>query len=1221
MPTTTLDRERLNRLITVAAPIAVVIAGAYAWVTRPASLKPVLPTVIPVPHLGGPDDDRPVVLPDRGEPRTERLARLERTVDLLRHDPARTPAEIADALLSLAEVRVQLERFAGAQEAVTEALHLVPQPDAWQHREALLVQQDLQTWENSDDDQRRLRRDRATHHEQALRLHSAGAYLDAVAEARQAVALQRRLRDSASTAADEARLADELLLLGRLALEHADTYAEAEGVLQEACERCARTRGETHPVYAEILTALAATPDDCGDFDAADALYQQALDIHRRTRGELSLGYAATLARQGHMHLEWWEDYAWGKCFRALQIREQLLGPEHLECAESLEDLGVSALGLLQFAKAEELFRSACRIREREQGEQHPQMAEAWNWLSQCAAEQGNLGKAHLLQSQAISITRRRRGETHPRLVRYLTNLARLDRVDWNEPRGERACLLALDIAQQADTLHHPAALDTRVTLGELLLEEEGPYEFVMLRRVDPAFMAEVLRQAVAAHGHAPRCAQLPTYAAALMDLAHVGYWDHYTAVSRQEARELLEQALENIQMHGDYLHPFYPEYFRLLGRWRMWAGEYPEARRLLKEHVKLVEQQYGTIKSERRAGAWRALAGCYLHEGSDSPEVADCLRETLDIISDVFRRSARGLCDVDRLCLARSRSQALGTFLLHPPDGVSDGDLYREILLAKGATSMLLGNEQLVRDDSEMHPLLVQLQEARRELKRLAFSTPDDDAQLADWYTAMFAAADEKEELERRLAAATQGLSPEVPELQPADVQAYLPPDTVLLDFLQFTEFGPPDGGRGALKRTRHIGVFVIRHDAPIKFVSLGAAADIDRAVHAWRDTLFGGSGDASALAAHVRKLIWEPIQPSVGPSRHVLVAPDGPICFIPLAALPGRASGTFLLEEHTIGYIPSVRQWVELVQRSDVPESSSLLAVGDVEYQSGLTIQRIPEPERSRGLLPDSGVWDDLPATRAETEQIQELFRQTAGTDAPHRVLSGREPTLATLQAMLSERWRYLHFAGHGFYADWRSERGGDGLTLVTSRQPELLTNDVAIIYGRAPLLLSGVILSPPPDAQRSTDAILTAEEVAGLDLGGTEMVVLSACETALGNAATGEGVLGLQRAFLKAGVRSTVTSLWRVNDAATGLLMQHFYRHLWIDRLPKWEALRQAQLDVLNHPELFSDQVNLLVQRGLLTGHTKEVALQRARNANSSQRSDPALWGAFVLYGDGR
>jgi CHAT domain-containing protein len=122
-------------------------------------------------------------------------------------------------------------------------------------------------------------------------------------------------------------------------------------------------------------------------------------------------------------------------------------------------------------------------------------------------------------------------------------------------------------------------------------------------------------------------------------------------------------------------------------------------------------------------------------------------------------------------------------------------------------------------------------------------------------------------------------------------------------------------------------------------------------------------------------------------------------------------------------------------------------------------------------------------------------------------------------------------------------------------------------------------------------------------------------------LGKAATGEGVLGLQRAFLKAGARSTVTSLWRVNDAATGLLMQHFYRHLWIDRLPKWEALRQAQLDVLNHPELFSDQVNLLVQRGLLTGHTKEVALQRARNANSSQRSDPALWGAFVLYGDGR
>jgi CHAT domain-containing protein len=152
---------------------------------------------------------------------------------------------------------------------------------------------------------------------------------------------------------------------------------------------------------------------------------------------------------------------------------------------------------------------------------------------------------------------------------------------------------------------------------------------------------------------------------------------------------------------------------------------------------------------------------------------------------------------------------------------------------------------------------------------------------------------------------------------------------------------------------------------------------------------------------------------------------------------------------------------------------------------------------------------------------------------------------------------------------------------------------------------LLRSGVVLAgaarpPAADAAGQEDGILTAEEVTTFDLRGTELVALSACDTGLGEIEQGQGVLGLQRAFQAAGARALVTSLWKVDDAATSVLMTEFYKNLWQEQLPKLEALRQAQLTGLRHPE-------------------------RVRQPGGADRqppqSHPALWAAFVLSGDGR
>jgi CHAT domain-containing protein len=140
---------------------------------------------------------------------------------------------------------------------------------------------------------------------------------------------------------------------------------------------------------------------------------------------------------------------------------------------------------------------------------------------------------------------------------------------------------------------------------------------------------------------------------------------------------------------------------------------------------------------------------------------------------------------------------------------------------------------------------------------------------------------------------------------------------------------------------------------------------------------------------------------------------------------------------------------------------------------------------------------------------------------------------------------------------------------------------------------------------------DGILTAEEIGALNLTGCELVVLSACETGLGKVAGGEGLLGLQRSFQAAGAKTLVSSLWKVDDAATEALMTEFYRNLWEKKQGKMEALRNAQLAMLNRYELSTRK---LKPRG--ADPVKEDV-----QAAGAKRLPPYYWAAFVLSGDWR
>ena len=149
------------------------------------------------------------------------------------------------------------------------------------------------------------------------------------------------------------------------------------------------------------------------------------------------------------------------------------------------------------------------------------------------------------------------------------------------------------------------------------------------------------------------------------------------------------------------------------------------------------------------------------------------------------------------------------------------------------------------------------------------------------------------------------------------------------------------------------------------------------------------------------------------------------------------------------------------------------------------------------------------------------------------------------------------------------------------------------VARLVGQHPGLLSGLVCAGAnnPAVEGRDDGFLTAEEVGWLNLSGVQLVVLSACETGLGESRAGEGLLGLRRSFLLAGAKTVISSLWSVPDQSTADLMDLFYRNLWQRGMGRHESLRAAQLELLE------------------------------RNKASGRGADPASWGAFVLDGDWR
>jgi CHAT domain-containing protein len=325
----------------------------------------------------------------------------------------------------------------------------------------------------------------------------------------------------------------------------------------------------------------------------------------------------------------------------------------------------------------------------------------------------------------------------------------------------------------------------------------------------------------------------------------------------------------------------------------------------------------------------------------------------------------------------------------------------------------------------------------------------------------------------------------------------------------------------------------------------------------------------------------VLDPALPHLRDKQHWIVCPDGQIALVPFECLPVE-DDKYLVEVRKLSYLGAGREVVTYSRQAEKAEKAGppvLVGAPDFDFRADLHQAELGKMGLAAGAMKVRGVggsrelrqvlFAPLPATGPEVEGAAKLLGGNK--------LLGRQALEGAIKQVSAPEILYL--ATHGFFLpDQAQEDGGDLMAPLMSYlqesdrggPPGLKAPDQRL-WLESPLLRCGLALAganrrEAPRAGDIDDGILTGVEVSGLNLSGTRLVVLSACQTGLGDIRQGEGVMGLRRAFLLAGARRVLATLWMIPDRETNQVMSDFIVR-WKAGTPAVDALREAQLAMIS------------------------------------------------------
>jgi CHAT domain-containing protein/Tfp pilus assembly protein PilF len=1016
-------------------------------------------------------------------------------------------------------------------------------------------------------------------------LNSLGATLSSQARPGEAAEAHREALGIARKAFGErsVQAAGCLEELGKLAADRNDP-GEAERLLGEALDIFVAVRGEGHPDVGFCRMSLARVADARRDFVAAERHYRRAVGAFRSSLGGKHFMVGRALICLGLVCVQRGDLAAAGAAFaEARDVTRAALGEGHPQFAECLNGLGDVAHARGELEDADGLFRRAYDLMRKAYGEDHPDVVLCLANLASVCTARGDYGEAVRLNRRAASAARRVYGPSHPRYAARLRGLALCLTSRGDEAEAARVFRKALEIQRSAPGADLPAVAALTGDLGGLAARKGDYPEALRLHRTKldglrraygdghPALGEALLELGDDYHGQGDEARAARTYAEAV-DLLRKGYGDDDPWVAHASKRlgdalkargdyapaeGAYRTAIEGARRHRGERHPEVAHFLQALADLYQRQGNFPKA----------LETVESALAALRRPDAPLPARGAPTH--------ADLLRPT-GLAADLLVYRGELLewqlppdPGPDRLLACRRAYEEAGAVLdrvrseslsvsedkarllarVHLEMFARRVDLSRRLAATTGNPSYVDG-AYAAAEEARARAFVEQLArsragdlggvppQVRAEEQRLLRLTDQLDHQLdteqarplgqrdAERVGELLArrrrAEDDLQNLSRRLEAEHPAYAALV-RPRPcslAEARSCLRPDEVALLYVL-------GGARSYL-----VVLGPTAGDGPEVF-ELPPRGELEELVAALTDpeTLSSPSLAREGGAEAYRRLL-APAAASVR-GKSLVVVPDGQLGEFPFELLVEPGAGRYLVERRRVRYAPSLTA-LHLVRRWDQarkPPGRGLWAVGDPVYAADdPRLGRAPwmgAPDRPPAEpAPGAGGFARLLHSGREVLAV----RDALGGDGAV-LLTGREASEAAVKrASVDGRladYRHVHFATHGVLGT------GDGV------QPALV------------LSLIG------DDAE---DGFLRLDEVTCLRLN-ADLVVLSACRTGGGRLDPGEGVSGLARAFLYAGSRGVVCSLWAVDDETTEALMTDFYRRIRGGR-PAADALRDAK-----------------------------------------------------------
>lgn len=816
---------------------------------------------------------------------------------------------------------------------------------------------------------------------------------------------------------------------------------------------------------------------------------------------------------------------------RNLSLRLRWLGKDHPNLALSYNSLGVLDFYRADYAAALEHWTKALHLLERHLPADDPEMALTLSNMATAHVSMGQYVRAKPIYERVLAIYEQALGSDHSYVGTTLSNLAGIERRLGDVEAAKVTLQRALQIKENTLGADHQMTQRTRYNLANAYLDLHDDVQAAALLKVIAASSksAEVL---------------LPTMSSLGAIALRARDWD--AAIGH------FSKSLAGYQESLPADHPYISNLHYNLGHAHFLQGDLEQAEQHFLTCLKIRREALGDHHPQL-AEALVMLA--QLRAAQDQWSESFALASQAELIGrDHLRLTIQSLSERESLQFADVRFTGFG-HVIATAAKVQDPQMVKQAFAMTVETRALILDEMVARLRSQRlldrGPLGAKYREVSSALAKASLALIDRNS--APIRQQVDQLRQKREDLERQLGVDATRQEPTVDQ-----VMEKLPVGCSLLSYVVAGASGPVQS-----LEADHLYAFVVNdgQSAP-HCLDLGAMKPLRILIDQYRREMIQTAVEARGeerlrvIGQALRSRIWDPVAGHL--DEQVVIVPDDALHLLSFPSLPDGEASYLGLGTRRLRMLSAERN---LVDGSADRRGSGLLALGAPDFgrdelgPQGSELMAM----RTQDCMTDLVEFGALPATRQEVEELAQLWSKHQSGQVT--VLLDEEASEQSLRTLV-QGFRVVHIATHGFFLDGscrlatRQTRGVGGLS---GKHREKRPNRLA---------LSGLALSGANRrhlARGDHDGILTAEELASLDLSAAELVVLSACDTGVGDFRTNEGVFGLKRALKLAGSQRVMLSHWAVDDEATGAYMKAFYSH-WLAGHGVNDSCRQARLDVV-------------------------------------------------------